>query len=54
MKKSEAYHLAQAAVVLSPNIAPESKLEVLKILFDDESLAKFCEKQKEEKAATVE
>ena len=47
MKKSEAYHLAQIAVVNSPNIAPEGKIEVLRILIAEENLAKFCEKQAE-------
>lgn len=45
MKKSEAYNLAQIAVVTSPSISPEAKLEVLRILFKDEDLEKFCEEQ---------
>ena len=45
MKKSELYHLAQIAVVLSPCLAPENKLEVLRTLFDDEDLAKFVEER---------
>ena len=48
MKKSEAYKLAQIAVVSTATIAPERKLEVLKILLDAENLEKFCEKQREE------
>ena len=47
MKKSEAYHLAQIALVQSPNIAPEKKLVILKILFDQENFELFCEKEKE-------
>ena len=47
MKKSEAYHLAQVAVLLSSSIAPENKIEILKLLMDDESLALYTEKQKE-------
>ena len=54
MKKSEAYNLAQIAVVLSPCIAPENKLEVLRTLMEAEDIAKFCEKQEEtENAETV-
>lgn len=45
MKNSEAYHLAQIAVVQSPNIAPENKIDVLRILFDAESFAEFCEQK---------
>ena len=45
MKKSEIYHLAQIAVVTSPTIAPKRKLEILKTLFSDETLAKFREEQ---------
>ena len=51
MKKSEAYHLAQIAVVSTATIAPESKLEILRILIDDENLANFCEEQEEKKNA---
>lgn len=50
MKKSEAYHLAQIAVVNSPNISPENKVEIMKILIDCENLAIFCEKNPAEKA----
>ena len=46
MKKSEAYHLTQIAVVQSPNISPENKLEILKVLLDQERLELFCEREK--------
>ena len=46
MKKSEIYHLTQIAVVQSPNISPENKLEMLKFLIDRENLELFCEKEK--------
>ena len=36
MKKSEAYKLAQIAVVSTPTIAPESKLDILSVLMSDE------------------
>ena len=49
MKQSEALNLAQIAVVTSPTIAPEKKLEILKILMDSESFAIFCEKQNAQK-----
>ena len=47
MKKSEAYHLAQLAVTLSPCISPEKKLEVLRVLMEDEDVATFTENRKE-------
>ena len=54
MKKSELYHLAQIAVVSTPAIAPETKIEVMRVLLDDESLALFVEKEREkENAETV-
>ena len=51
MKKSIAYNLAQIAVMMSPNIAPENRLEILRILMEDESLALYVEKREEEKTA---
>ena len=50
MKKSEVYYLAQFAVVNSPSIAPESKLEVLRVLMMEEDLEKFTEERKAQKA----
>lgn len=47
MKRSEAYHLAQIAVVQSPTISPENKLEILKLLNHQEYFEKFCEEQEE-------
>lgn len=47
MKKSEIYHLAQIAVINSPSITPESKIEVLRELIDKEELALFCESREE-------
>ena len=49
MKKSEVYYLSQFAVVNSPSIAPESKLEILRVLMMDEDLEKFSEEQEERK-----
>lgn len=48
MKKSTAYSLTQIAVVNSPCISPENKIEILKILIEDEELALFIERQKEQ------
>jgi hypothetical protein len=47
MKKSEIYHLAQIAVINSPSISPERKIEVMRVLLEDEQLALFCEEQEE-------
>jgi hypothetical protein len=46
MKKSEAYHLAQIAVVQSPSISPENKLEILRILSVQEHFERYCEEEK--------
>lgn len=43
MKKSEIYHLTQITVINSPCIAPERKLETLRVLMEDEDVAKFVE-----------
>lgn len=43
MKKSEIYHLAQIAVVQSPSISPENKVEILKAFIAEENLAQYCE-----------
>ena len=48
MKRSEAYHLAQIAVVQCPTISPENKLEVLKVLTCQEHFELFCEGKGEE------
>jgi hypothetical protein len=47
MKRSEVYHMAQIAVVNSPCISPENKLEVLKVLMGDEDVAIYMEEQAE-------
>lgn len=47
MKKSAAYNLAQIAVIQSPCISPENKLEIIRILMSDESLEAFVEEQNE-------
>ncbi len=47
MKKSEIYHLAQIAVINTATIAPESKLEILDVLMNDEKVAIYFEEQEE-------
>ena len=54
MKKSEAYNLAQTAVVLCPCISPEKKLEILRVLMDDEDIEKYAEERAAKKAASEE
>ena len=54
MKQSEAFNLAQIAVVNTPLISPERKLKVLKILMDSESFARYCEEMKAGEAAVEE
>ena len=49
MKKSELYHLAQIAVINSPSIAPETKLEIMKVLIPDEASAKYWEEQEDKR-----
>ena len=48
MKKSDALHLAQIAVVNSANISPNNKVEIMKYLIDDERFALFCENKEEQ------
>ena len=52
MKKSELYHLAQIAVITTPCIAPENKLEILKTLMNDEDVEKYVEERGTKKAMT--
>lgn len=54
MKQSEAFNLAQIAVVTSSTIAPEKKLAILKVLMDAESFASYCEETKAKNAAVEE
>lgn len=48
MKKSEAYHLAQIAVIATPTISVESKIEVMRVLLEQEDLELYREKRVEE------
>ena len=51
MKKSEAMHLAQIAVINAASISPEAKVDILWYLMDDERVAAFCEQQEAAKEA---
>lgn len=43
MKKSEAFHMAQLAILNDPNITYEETLEVLAVLMEEEKWAKHTE-----------
>lgn len=49
MKKSELYHMAQIAIIESQNISPENRVEILKLLLEDESLELYRESKEENK-----
>jgi hypothetical protein len=44
MKRSEAYHLAQVAVINAPTITPENKVEILRVLYAQEDLELWTER----------
>lgn len=48
MKKSEAYHLAQIAVIATNTISVESKIEIMRVLLAQESFEQLIEEQEEE------
>lgn len=50
MKKSEMYKLTQKAVVNSLAIKTDDKLEILRVLMEDENTALWVEKREEKKA----
>lgn len=52
MKKSECYKLAQVAVAECEGLSAIEKVETLKVLINDESLALFVEEQKRMKELT--
>lgn len=47
MKKSEIYHKAMMVIVDSMKLSAEEKLEILEVLAENESTAKWCEKREE-------
>lgn len=48
MKKSQVFYKAQLSVLNDRNITFAETLEILAVLMEEEKLAKFSEKQKEE------
>lgn len=48
MKKSTCFWLAQMAVLGATPITADDKLEILKVLMDEEYVQKICEKKAEE------
>lgn len=53
MKKSEMYRLAQCGIVNSIMLSAEKKLEILRVLMEDEDLALYCEEQEAKQAQAV-
>lgn len=51
MKKSEVYKIAQSAIIRTQWIDATDKLEILRVLMDDEDLAKYVEEQEAKEAA---
>jgi hypothetical protein len=49
MKKSKCYRLAQMAVLGEETLLPSEKLEVLRVLMEQETVQKLVEKGQEEK-----
>lgn len=49
MKKSEIYQRAIIAVVDDKNLRPFDKLEIIRVLFEEESTARYCERKENEK-----
>lgn len=45
MKKSELYYMAQIATINAACIAPERKLQILRVLMADEDSAKYWEEK---------
>lgn len=48
MKKSTCFYFAQMAVLGATSITADDKLEILKVLMDEEYVQKICEKKAEE------
>ena len=51
MKKSTMFRVAQFAVLNSDNICANDKLEVLRLLMDNEDVAKYVEDREEQEKA---
>ena len=52
MKKSECFRLAQESVIRSVSLSAETKIEVLRVLIQEEDMASFMEQAKEAKGAS--
>lgn len=50
MKKSECLRIAQEAVIKNQSISTEDKVEILRVLIQEEDMAIFVEKGKEKEA----
>lgn len=53
MKKSEIYHLAMYSIIESGELYTDQKLEILRVLFEDEKVAKYTEDLEETKKQAV-
>lgn len=54
MKKSECFRLAQEAVIKNQSITTEAKIEILRVLIQQEDMAKYVEQDKEKNGQTEE
>lgn len=50
MKKSKCYRLAQVAVLGESSLTKDEKLEILRVLMEEERVQEICEKVATEKA----
>jgi hypothetical protein len=53
MKKSKCFRLAQMAVLGADALLPSDKLDILRVLMEEENVQKICEKHTEEKESEV-
>ena len=51
MKKSELFRMAQIAVIEADTIMPSVKLDILRVLMDEEDIKKLCEEHEEQEGA---
>lgn len=54
MKKSEMYKHAQVAILSCYQLRESEKLDILRLLMDNEDIALYCEKQEEKEAKVTE
>lgn len=50
MKKSKCFQMAQMAVLTNDSFLPSEKLEILRVLMDEETARLICEKYEDKKA----